>query len=108
MVAKIYLKGIISSFVLLKAESIKIDCPNIYGGIGDLSGVSADSPSLWTGSVWLDQACWKVSFDDVDSVYTRSNLHESDESWILVGCAPKAFTYNGCGKFADKIRRTMG
>lgn len=64
-------------------NTVEIDCPNEYGGIGNISFELGDSPGIWTGDIHLNsKARVFCSFHYPNLVFTwRTNMWETDEAW---------------------------
>ena len=73
----------------------EIDCPNSFGGIGDITVKPGENEVwIWTGQTWLIvQGTIKFSVGVVDSIETRSNLDETEEPWVPLWKQPVKFTY---------------
>lgn len=91
MIYKIQLheRGFVLADVILE-----VDCPNQYGGIGDIVVGTTDS-GLWTGSTWVDSPQHTLVFDfgNVRKIETRSDLSESAEPWATLWRRAPEFSY---------------
>ena len=103
MVHKVYLSK--DSFIV--GHITNIDCPNSYGGVGD---VSMRDVEIWTGVAHLYAATLRFNFSSVKHVYVRSSLDEGNEKWREVGkVSPRGAGgyYKWENMRARKIRRGL-
>ena len=89
---------------IITDEMPRIDCPNKYNGIGNITIKNCDC-GFWTGEVWLGGKTFTFSFANLKKVDTRSNLWETDEKWSNVWeHNSEPFTYHYWNDVASKIR----
>jgi len=84
-------------------EVISLDCPNAYGGIGDITVTSRGG--LWTGEVWVYSPMFAISFGSVVAIYTRKDLCERGEEWKLIWERSGKFRYEDYSKAARLLIR---
>lgn len=97
----IYKLGLGHGFILA-TEIHAIDCPNKYGGIGDM----LVSGEFWTGDTWLYLSRAKVDFGAIKSVVIRSNVDESSEPWVTIWNHPTEFNYEAWFKLARLLKNS--
>ena len=78
---------------LICKRATSIDCPNEFGGIGNIIVHPVDN-MLWTGDVHLVGHTFMFHFGNVTKIETRSTLSENDdEPWVLLWEYKGPFTY---------------
>ena len=92
---------------ILDYDTIIIDCPNKFGGIGYMSGTLVKS--LWTGCTHIyfeEKVKLMIQFCDITSLDITEDFGSDDSPWAKIWEREKDyhFTYAYWDKLAEKIR----
>lgn len=86
---------------------VAIDCPNQYGGIGNIVLTSSNPLEIWAGDGLLYSTHIELHFSYIKSIETRSNENESDEDWVIEWKSNSVFTYQQYNEGADILRHIL-
>ena len=91
--------------IIITDNVIDLDCPNGFGGIGQLTVKPSEMYADYV-SIYSDDPI-SICFGDVEKIETRSNLDETDEPWKTIWKMPKKeFCYStwiNAAKIVDDI-----
>lgn len=105
MVLKFILKGG-GSLIVSPADVEAIDCPNPYGGVGQITFHREGGLAIWTGAMWLYTSRASFAWSNVQRVSVRSDSHDTEEGWIEVASLQPSdwFGYPPYFEFANKVK----
>lgn len=95
-----------TAFILM-LDSITINCPNQFGGVGYMGGVLVEP--VWTGDTHLyfpHNIILEIQFCNITSLETTDDIGSDDSPWEKFWEREKDyhFTYDYWNKLAEKIR----
>lgn len=84
----------------------KLDCPNEWGGVGEICITPFCAPHIWTGNVWITvEGSIRLSFADLSKVEINNTPDNFDSPWeVIWEDVEETFTYEKWYAVAKLLR----